>query len=74
MTSPYPPRDVLALYAVYASAFACICFGLFAKSDMLKDFKYRGGTDASPVAVRIIAIVAGIGGILMMLFMNHSSK
>jgi hypothetical protein len=41
---------------------------------MLKDFKYRDGTRASPVAVRIIAIVAGIGGILMMLFMNTSSK
>ena len=73
MTIPNSSSDIL-VYAVYASAFACICFGLFVKSDMIKDFKYRDGTRASPVAVRIIAIVAGIGGILMMLFMNTSSK
>ena len=73
MTRPYSSTDVL-VYAVYASAFACICFGLFVKSNMLKDFKYRDGTHASPVAVRITAIVTGIGVILMMLIMNRSSK
>jgi hypothetical protein len=72
MTSPDAP-DIL-VYAVYASAVACICFGLFAKSDMMKNFKYRDGTHASPVAVRIIAIVTGIGVILMMLIMNRSPK
>ncbi len=73
MTIPRPSADVL-VYAVYASAFACICFGLFVKSGMTNYFKYRDGTPASPVAVRITAIVSGIGVILMMLIMHRSSR
>jgi tetrahydromethanopterin S-methyltransferase subunit E len=72
MTSPYPPGDIF-VYATYAAAVAGICFGLFVKNDMIKGFKYRDGTPASPVAVRIIAIVSGIA-MLMMLIMNRSSK
>jgi hypothetical protein len=69
MNWPYPPAVIL----FFVLALICICFGLFTKSDTLKEIKYSDGTHASPVALRILLIVSGLAGIVM-LMMNRSSK
>ena len=55
---------------VYASALASICLGAFAKDDLLKQMTYRDGSPASPLAVRIISITSGIGGIILLYFIR----
>jgi hypothetical protein len=49
----------------YVAGVLAICFGAFAKDDWLKYLRYRDGTQPSPSAARIIAIVSGVGVILI---------
>ena len=57
---------------VYVSALASICLGVFGKDDLLKQMTYRDGDPASPLAVRIISITSGIGGIILMYLIRSS--
>jgi hypothetical protein len=57
---------------VYALGVACICLGAFAKDDLLEQMTYRDGSPASPLAVRVIAITSGIGGIIPMYSLRSS--
>jgi hypothetical protein len=56
----------------YVAGGICICFGAFAKSDWLKWFRYRDGTQPSPLMARTILIVSGVGAILITYYVAHN--
>jgi|HubBroStandDraft_1064217.scaffolds.fasta_scaffold36414_2 hypothetical protein len=49
----------------YAAGALAIFFGAFAENDWFKHLSYRDGTQPSPSAARAIAIVSGVGLILI---------
>lgn len=49
----------------YVAGVLAICFGVFAKNDLLASLRYRDGTQPSPPAARTLMIVIRVGLILI---------